>query len=228
MAAPTPPLARLVLRATSVADDVGFVALRDLSQVMAGDDYRMIGGHMVMALVARWALGDDLYRQTQDTDRGVHPIAVQGPEIVDQLGSLGYERQSGNRFARPVLDVPVRLAGIDAPLPRAVIDILVPSYTSRPRQNRKFGKHLATVEVPGLAAALQRPAAGADRATADTGTSGCDLGPGVGADRRRARTSQRRCRLPGSRTRHIDRGHRVTTGVFDANRATSTCRTRGS
>ena len=158
MAAPTPPLARLVLRATSVADDVGFVALRDLSQVMAGDDYRMIGGHMVMALVARWALGDDLYRQTQDTDRGVHPIAVQGPEIVDQLGSLGYERQSGNRFARPVLDVPVRLAGIDAPLPRAVIDILVPSYTSRPRQNRKFGKHLATVEVPGLAAALQRPA----------------------------------------------------------------------
>jgi hypothetical protein len=142
-----------------VADDVGFVALTDLSQVMVGDGYRIIGGHMVMALVARWALGDDLYRQTQDTDIAVPPVAVRGSAMTDQLLALGYTRRSGNRFARPVSDLPVRVTGLDAPTPQAVIDILVPSYTSRPNQNRNFGKHLATVEVPGLAAALQRDAA---------------------------------------------------------------------
>ena len=51
------PLNRLALVATSVADDLGFVALADLSRVMAGDAYRVIGGHMVTALVARWGLG---------------------------------------------------------------------------------------------------------------------------------------------------------------------------
>ena len=43
-----PPLKRLVLTAASVADDVGFVALHDLGRVMAGDSYRIIGGHMVL------------------------------------------------------------------------------------------------------------------------------------------------------------------------------------
>jgi hypothetical protein len=47
------PLTRLDLVATSVADDVGYVALHDLGTVMSGMDYRLIGGHMVMALVAR-------------------------------------------------------------------------------------------------------------------------------------------------------------------------------
>jgi hypothetical protein len=53
MAAET-PLSRLVLQATSVADDVGYVALADLGRVFGDDaDYRVIGGHMVTALVAR-------------------------------------------------------------------------------------------------------------------------------------------------------------------------------
>ena len=153
-----PPLNRLVLNAGSVADDVGFVALRDLGRVVAGDNYRIIGGHMVMMLVARWALGPDLYRQTQDTDLGVPPTAVANPVIIDRLTALGYERRAGNRFARPMSDVPVRLIGADAPKPEAVVDILVPSYTSRLRQNRRFGDHLVTTEVPGLASALQNPA----------------------------------------------------------------------
>ena len=153
-----PPLNRLVLSAGSVADDVGFVALRDLGRVVAGDNYRIIGGHMVMMLVARWALGPDLYRQTQDTDLGVPPTAVANPVIIDRLTALGYERRAGNRFARPMSDIPVRLIGADAPKPEAVVDILVPSYTSRLRQNRRFGDHLVTTEVPGLASALQNPA----------------------------------------------------------------------
>jgi hypothetical protein len=153
-----PPLNRLVLSAGSVADDVGFVALRDLGRVMAGDSHRIIGGHMVMMLVARWSLGPDLYRQTQDTDLGVPRTAVTSSVIIDRLTALGYERRAGNRFARPMSDVPVRLIGAEAPAPEAVVDILVPSYTSRLRQNRRFGDHLVTTEVPGLASALQNPA----------------------------------------------------------------------
>ena len=47
------PLNHLVLTATSVADDLGFVALDDLSRIMGAGSYRLIGGHMVTALAAR-------------------------------------------------------------------------------------------------------------------------------------------------------------------------------
>jgi hypothetical protein len=65
MAADT-PLSHLALSAASVADDLGYVALADLHQVMGDDiaDYRVIGGHMVTLLAARWKLGSDLYRET--------------------------------------------------------------------------------------------------------------------------------------------------------------------
>lgn len=93
-----PPLNDLALVATSVADDVGFVALNDLSNVMADDSYRVIGGHMVTALVARWDLGRDLYRETQDADLGVPPVAVKDAVLVDRLLDYGYQRRAGNSF----------------------------------------------------------------------------------------------------------------------------------
>jgi hypothetical protein len=40
----------------------------------------------------------------------------------------------------------------------AAIDVLVPSYTSRARQNRRHGDRLVVTEALGLATALQRPA----------------------------------------------------------------------
>ena len=57
MAAGT-PLTSLALGASSVADDLGYVALNDLAEAF-GDiaDYRVIGGHMVTMLAARWRLG---------------------------------------------------------------------------------------------------------------------------------------------------------------------------
>jgi hypothetical protein len=64
MAAGT-PLTTLTLGASSVADDLGYVALHDLA-VALGDiaaDYRVIGGHMVTMLAARWQLGARLYRR---------------------------------------------------------------------------------------------------------------------------------------------------------------------
>ncbi len=42
-----PAVARIVLPATSVLDDVGFVALADIAALMGSQKYRVIGGHMV-------------------------------------------------------------------------------------------------------------------------------------------------------------------------------------
>ena len=74
MAAGT-PLTRLTLGAASVADDLGYVALSDLARAL-GDipaDFRVIGGHMVTMLAARWQLGHELYRETGDVDLGITP-----------------------------------------------------------------------------------------------------------------------------------------------------------
>jgi hypothetical protein len=43
--APDLPLSRLALRATSVADDLGFVALADVANAVDGIENRIIGGH---------------------------------------------------------------------------------------------------------------------------------------------------------------------------------------
>lgn len=153
-----PPLSRLVLAATSVADDVGFVALADLASIVGGGqtNYRVIGGHMVTALVARWGLGAELYRETGDADLGVPPFVVEDLDIVGRLRDLGYEPIAGNRFARGLDDVPAGLGASAGDLPAATVDVLIPSYTSRARQNRPVGDDLVTTEVPGLAVALQR------------------------------------------------------------------------
>ena len=150
------PLNRLSLRATSVADDLGFVALADLASALESDDevpYRVIGGQMVMVLAARWSLGADLYRVTLDADLGTTPVVVRDHTLVERLAELGYKQVAGDRFARVVDDIP---AGDETDTPKAVIDILLPAYTSRPSQNRTAGDLVAT-EALGLAAALQRP-----------------------------------------------------------------------
>lgn len=154
------PLNRLVLGAASVADDLGYVALADLGRALGpdvGTNYRVIGGHMVTALVARWQLGAELYRETGDTDLGVPPVIVRDHHVVERLMDLGYDRIAGNRFAKTLGDVPVRIPGeADSP-PQAVIDVLVPAYTSRARNDRRVSDDLVTTEVLGLPTALNRP-----------------------------------------------------------------------
>jgi hypothetical protein len=105
------------------------------------------------SFVYRWGLGSDLYRATQDADLGVPLMAAQDPSLVTRLEDLGYERLAGNRFGRVLDDIPV--TGVDDDDRRAVIDILVPAYTSRPRHRRRIGNHLVTTEVPGLAEAFE-------------------------------------------------------------------------
>lgn len=149
------PLTWISLKATSVADDLGFVALTDLAKALESEEevsYRIIGGHMVMVLAARWGLGGDLYRVTLDADLGAPPVVVRDLTIVERLIELGYTKVAGDRFTRPIDDVP---AGDGSETREAVIDILLPSYTSRPSKNKKVGDLTAT-EAMGLASALQR------------------------------------------------------------------------
>ena len=155
-----PPLSRLALHATSIADDLGYVALADLSRGLENstpESYRIIGGHMVTALVARWELGANLYRETGDTDLGVPPIVVRDHRLLERLTELGYEKVAGNRFARTLVDIPVQIRGERGSGRQAIIDVLVPAYTSRARQNRRVSEDLVTTEVPGLSFALNRP-----------------------------------------------------------------------
>lgn len=150
------PLNKISLRVTSLADDLGFVALADLATALESDDevpYRVIGGQMVMVLAARWGLGADLYRVTLDADLGTPPVVVRDHPLAERLAGLGYKQVTGDRFARAVDDIP---AGDETGTREAVIDILLPAYTSRPLQNRRAGNLVAT-EALGLAAALQRP-----------------------------------------------------------------------
>lgn len=159
MAAVT-PLTHLALGATSVADDLGYVALNDLDAALAdiAADYRVIGGHMVTMLAARWQLGAGLYRETGDVDLGIPPIIARDQHVAARLKDISYQQIAGNRFARGLSDIPAGITGrSDPPKPDALIDILVPAYTSRARQNVQVAEDLFTTEVPGLQLALARP-----------------------------------------------------------------------
>ncbi|MGP8206696.1 MAG: hypothetical protein ACLQVK_11725 [Acidimicrobiales bacterium] len=150
------PLNDLVLGAASVADDLGFVALADVALACEGIEALVIGGHMVQLHVYRWGLGAELYRQTQDADLGMGRLAAKDPGVTDRLRDPGYRRTAGNVFERDVGDISVA-----APEGRphcAVVEVLVPTYTSRARHSLWLGHHLTTAEVPGLAEALKRPA----------------------------------------------------------------------
>jgi hypothetical protein len=159
MAAGT-PLTRIMLAATSVADDLGYVALTDLAQALGGltEDYRVIGGHMVTVLAARWQLGHELYRETGDVDLGVPPIVAREHNLVSRLKDLNYLQVAGNRFARGLTDIPAGMKERGGSGdPEALIDVLVPAYTGRARENVQVGEDLFTTEVPGLQLALARP-----------------------------------------------------------------------
>jgi hypothetical protein len=159
MAAGT-PLTRLTLGAGSVTDDLGYVALSDLARALAdiAADCRVIGGHMVTVLAARWRLGRELYRETGDVDLGITPIVAIDHHVAGRLRDLDYTQVAGNRFARGLSDIPVKMKHEeDSPRPEAFIDVLVPAYTSRARENVQVREDLFITEVPGLQLALARP-----------------------------------------------------------------------
>ncbi len=131
---------------TSTAEELGFEALKDISTVTKGAKSRVIGGYMVTLHTYRHGL--QLPRQTRDADLGIVPHAIVNLDILTNLTRIGYTKVGGNRFEKTP-DNSAKQAS-------AIIDIVIPSYTSRFRHNQNIGG-LVTDEVPGLAEAFQRP-----------------------------------------------------------------------
>lgn len=147
---------RLILASRSAAEDLALIALRDVAEVLAEcrvADARVIGGLMVMLHVYRRGLAADLYRSTADADLGISPFVAREGGVLEALETRGYERSTGNRFRRSIST----LGRADASF--AVVDVLVPAYTSHVRDDRLISDKLTTIEVPGLALALSRPPA---------------------------------------------------------------------
>lgn len=154
---PALPLTHLVLSAGSVAQDLAFVALRDVDELFfrAEEPQAMlIGGQMVTLHAYRWGLGADLYRESRDADTGVTLVGLEDHTLLSRIEGRGYVRTTGNTFEKPVVDIPVDLREGESRV--AQIELLTPAFTSRPRENVKRGAFTVT-EVPGLAIAMQAP-----------------------------------------------------------------------
>jgi len=133
---------------SSIAETVGYEALEAVSSVTDGHVVRIIGGYMVTLHAYRYGL--NLLRQTMDADIGVPPHVISDSGLLLKLSDLGYTKTSGNRFEKIVDNYEAKS------ITAAIIDVLIPTYTSRARNNVKVGG-LVLDEVPGLAEAFQRP-----------------------------------------------------------------------
>jgi hypothetical protein len=88
------------------------------------------------------------------------PIVARDHDVTSRLKAISYVQVAGNRFARGLPDIPVITAMTtenQVPAPEALIDVLIPAYTSRAHENVQVGEDLFTTEVPGLHIALARP-----------------------------------------------------------------------
>lgn len=131
----------------SRGEDGSYMAMADAvaAAVAAGADYRIVGGHMVAAHVARSGL-DLPSRETADADLALETRVLAGLDLVGALAARGYAQASGNRFTRRSGDAEL------------TVDVLVPADASRVRHNRPVGQ-LVVDEIPLLRYALARPPA---------------------------------------------------------------------
>ena len=151
------PLNKLKLQASSAAQDVGFVALFDLCEILKETGLEeksvVIGGHMMGLHVERWGLS--MPRLTKDSDLGTWKPSFYDDAIIEQLKARGYEAIRSNRYGKEVTDLPIETKDSHEEY-EALIDLLVPASKTRARKNIKAGV-ITTIEVPGLAEALTRP-----------------------------------------------------------------------
>jgi hypothetical protein len=84
-------------------------------------------------------------------DLGIPPVVARDHNLVSRLKDLNYLQVAGNRFARGLSDIPVGVKGRrGSGNLEALIDVLIPAYTGRARENVQVGVDLFTTEVPGL------------------------------------------------------------------------------
>ncbi len=135
--------------AVSNADDLAYRALVDLADALAGQDWRVIGGHMVGILLTALPIGHLRVRYTGDSDAGITTEFAASGVPLSVMSALRYVGESGNHWMREF--------GADTFLR---IDLLVPSLTGRFDQVELGGRGYDA--APGLALAFAVHAIEAD------------------------------------------------------------------
>ena len=134
------------IRSTSLADDLGLIALRDVcvaASRVVETDYRIIGGHMVRLLTHVYGRVPPTPRLTADADAGINEPVAAGGVLGTHLEEVGYRQEFSNRYLRAVS------AG------DAAVDLLVPADASAGPQELGGNQFDA---APGLRLALSAPA----------------------------------------------------------------------
>lgn len=128
--------------ATTATDDAAYIALVDLSALLAGRDETMvIGGHMVSLICAAFPSPGLVERRTGDADAGIPIELAATGELHNELLALGYTNDgSANRYIKGEQD------------PQPTIDLLIPSHTGKFGDDRKGGRAFNT--MPGLPLAM--------------------------------------------------------------------------
>lgn len=128
----------------SRADDMAYLALADLAEVLSGAaGAGVIGGHMVAALCARFPSPGFIHRSTGDADGGIPTALASTGETHERLVELGYSPTNGNRYERP---------NGESENEALAIDLLVPTVASRFGVDTHGGRQFDT--MPGLGLAM--------------------------------------------------------------------------
>lgn len=132
---------RAFLISTSPEDDAAFVALADLSTILANDmDCRVIGGQMVNLLITIFPAEGIILRRTGDADGGIPVEIAATGKLHHALTDAGYRGESGNRYLRGYGTI------------SATIDLLIPSFDGRFKREVRGDRGFDA--MPGLSLAL--------------------------------------------------------------------------
>lgn len=97
-----PPARELRVFASSHADELGYLAQQAVAEAVSpGDDFRIIGGHMVRLLLEVYPTPAATPRSTLDADAAVGDIEVIGP-ISENLVAQDFVKEGGNVFRKQV------------------------------------------------------------------------------------------------------------------------------
>lgn len=91
---------KVEVHAMSVSDALGYRGQSAVAQAVAeGDDYRIVGGHMVRLLLHVYPTPAATFRSTTDADTALGSVEVVGP-VTQNLMDQDFTKEGGNLFFR--------------------------------------------------------------------------------------------------------------------------------
>ncbi|PRA04371.1 hypothetical protein CQ019_08570 [Arthrobacter sp. MYb229] len=106
--------------ATSAADALGYRGQKAVAEAAEGNDYRIVGGHMVRLLLHVYPAANAVPRSTTDADTAIGSLEIAAPMIRNFLAQ-NFTKQGGNLFYQEL-----------APEQRVEINLLAPRTGNAP------------------------------------------------------------------------------------------------